>query len=94
MSAHLELDFNDDGTITMTHRPAKGVDVIKSVICQEPLDNDHMAMIVVKAGSDESITHKVLIGTTEAINNGPLHGTKTVRDGVIRIMFNWWNWAS
>jgi len=56
MSAHIELDFADDGTVLMTCRHTKGNELVTEPFFPPPPGYDYAAVMV--AGSaDETITH-------------------------------------
>ena len=64
MSAHIELDFANDGTVTLTHRPSKNAPVRTSVsIINTPSSK---GIIGIKAEDDETVTHYVTIVTADA----------------------------
>ena len=65
MTAHLELDFSDDGTVTMTHRQTKSSPVGTSVT--KVAKDSEISYIAVKAGNDETVTHEIHIGTVAAM---------------------------
>lgn len=57
MSAHVEFDFNDDGTVTMTSRPSK-----QEAVCTARLESYANGWHVrVAAGKDDTVTHRILI---------------------------------
>lgn len=75
MSAHIEFDFNDDGTVTMTHRKTKDGETQQTVF---PASKDNqLAMIAIHGGTEMGVTHQILVGTNAAIRQ--LHGPFSLR---------------
>jgi len=56
MPVHVEFDFNDDGTVTMTHKQAPGGEIVKTALAR------------VLAGADDSHSHTVWIGTKQHLS--------------------------
>lgn len=64
MSAHLKLDFDNDGTVTLTHRKSKDAPLGTSVsVIDTPSSKGEIG---VKAGDDETVTHFITITTADA----------------------------
>lgn len=61
MSAHIEFDFNDDGTITMMYRRSKDSGEIVTTTGSLDTDNSTMA-ISVCAGETMEQTHVIFVG--------------------------------
>lgn len=61
MSCHLELDFNDDGTITLTSKADKNGKVREHIYPATPT----LKIVRVKAGADDKYTHQVVIAGDE-----------------------------
>lgn len=60
MSAHLELDFNDDGSIALTSRTVKGGEIQTRELAKP------WAEILIRGGDDDTVTHRVAV--TDAAN--------------------------
>lgn len=56
MSAHIELDFNADGTVTMTYRKSKNSDPVT-----ETSDSAYSGFIRVHGRDDDVITNVIII---------------------------------
>ena len=71
MSCHVELDFNDDGTVTMTGRPKKGAEITTTVLGSA----DQTITVSILAGDDNTKTHALMIGTKAAIDHARMMQT-------------------
>jgi hypothetical protein len=68
LSCHVEFDFNDDGTVTVTHRRAKGEEYVKTVVLDgKPLEDGIVLTQPVAGGETNEHTHTIQIGTKDTM---------------------------
>lgn len=90
MAVHIELDFNDDGTIVMTHRPAPGAEPVQTR--WETLPPKYVKITRVLAGPNFAHSHSIMLSgasTMESIQDS-LGIHEPSRCGAAQI----WQWSS
>lgn len=91
MSCHLELDFNDDGTVVMTAKPTKEAEPVKTTWPPFP-DWDAAVVTVLGALDNETCTHKIIIAnknTIDAIKRATQVGRREESNVVVLSLHSW-----
>lgn len=95
MSASATFNFNDDGTVTMVHRPDKASDVKETVM--GPFTPRRIGIVNVHGGDNDDVTHQIMIGDVATMNRlrelGWVRTKKTEEDSLSQAisdsLFGW-----